>query len=116
MRTQRLGLFCAALLVVGCFVDPDVTPPSEESLALGTWGGNNAGVIVEDTLAHVHVGCTYGNFSGPVELDNAGRFDVAGEYLLRAYPIAVGPTQPARFAGTVDGNKLTLTITVNDTT
>ena len=114
--TRRLPLFCAALLLVGCFLDPDVSQPGEETLALGTWGGKNAGLIVEDTLAHVHVGCTYGNFSGPRQLDNAGLFDVAGEYLLRAYPIAVGPTQPARFTGTVQGNKLTMTVTVNDTT
>jgi hypothetical protein len=115
MRVQGLIILGAAALLSGCFSDNTVLPPDDQKLAVGTWGGDNAGVIVDDTVAHVHVGCTLGNFSGPVALDNAGRFSVTGEYLLRAYPIAVGPTLPAQFTGTVRGNKLTLTIAVNDT-
>ena len=44
-----------------------------------------------------------------------GRFDVAGSYLLRAYPVTVGPTVPARFVGRVTGATATVTVTVNDT-
>lgn len=84
-------------------------------LALGTWGGNDAGVIVSDSLTHVHIGCTYGDIAGRVTLDSAGRFSVAGSYLLRAYPVAVGPTMPARFNGIVAGASLTFTVTVTDT-
>ena len=35
--------------------------------------------------------------------------------MLHAYPIAVGPTVPARFTGRIDGNTVTITATVNDT-
>ena len=35
--------------------------------------------------------------------------------MLRAYPIAVGPTLPARFSGQLDGSTATITVTVNDT-
>ena len=34
---------------------------------------------------------------------------------LRLYPVAVGPTMPAQFAGVVNGNRLTFTVAVNDT-
>ncbi len=95
--------------------DDGVLPPRDDQLSIGTWGAVNAGVLVSDTVAHVHVGCTNGNFSGPVALDAAGRFNVAGSYILRAYPVAIGPPLPAQFAGTVQGNKLHLTVTVNDT-
>jgi hypothetical protein len=44
-----------------------------------------------------------------------GRFAVSGSYLLRAYPVAVGPTMPARFARHVSGGTLVLTVTVTDT-
>jgi len=71
-------------------------------------------MIVNDTSMHLHIGCTYGDVSGRVQL-NQGAFDVNGSYMLRAYPITVGPTVPARFTGTVLGKIATITVTVNDT-
>jgi len=62
----------------------------------------------------LHVGCTYGDVSGRVPVVG-GEFDVTGSYMLRAYPVAVGPTVPARFRGTVVGSTATVTVTVNDT-
>ncbi len=106
-------LAAALALVAGCGGGSPTTPPAQ--LAAGTWGSDSAGVIANDTITHVHVACTYGNFPAPVTLDASGRFSVAGEYLLRAYPIAVGPALPAQLAGVVAGNRLTLTVAVNDT-
>lgn len=88
--------------------------PSDGLVPLGTWGGNGAGVIVQDTSMHVHIGCTFGDVSGRVPVNN-GSFDVNGSYMLRAYPITIGPTVPARFTGTVVGKNMTITVTVNDT-
>lgn len=90
-------------------------PPSKDRLSVGTWGGSNVGVIVDSAGAHVHVGCTNGDFKMPVLLDAQGRFSVSGSYILRAFPVQVGPSLPAQFVGVVAGNKLTLTVTVNDT-
>jgi hypothetical protein len=114
-RVRPIALILAALLLSACNVSRSSDPPTDNELAVGSWGGDNAGVIVLDSVAHVHVGCTYGDISGRVPLDAAGRFSVAGSYLLRAYPIAIGPSMPAQFAGTVDGFRLTMTVTVNDT-
>ena len=110
MRTLVLAI---ALLLAGC--SGGSTAPADGLLPLGMWGGENNGMIVGDTAVHVHVGCTYGDISGRVKLSADGQFDVAGSYLLRAFPIAVGPTMPARFAGRVDGSRATFTVTVNDT-
>jgi hypothetical protein len=84
-------------------------------LPLGTWGGDSAGLIVSDTASHLHVACTYGDVSGRVSLDASGRFDVVGSYVLRAFPIAVGPSVPARFSGRLVGSVATITVTVDDT-
>ncbi len=89
--------------------------PSGGALAAGTWGGDSAGMIVGDTSMHLHVGCTFGDVSGPVTVANDGSFDVAGSYTLHAYPIAVGPTDPARFTGTVNGITATVIATIQDT-
>jgi hypothetical protein len=77
-------------------------------------GRNWRGEIVNDTSMHLHVGCTFGDVSGRVAVVN-GAFDVVGSYMLRAYPITVGPAVPARFTGTVVGKIATVTVTVNDT-
>ena len=108
----------ACLLVAVAFACEDTGAgigPPDGLLPLGTWGGDSGGVIANDTATHVHVGCTYGDVPGRLAVDAAGSFDVAGRYLLRAYPIAVGPTLPARFTGRVVGSTLTITVTVTDT-
>jgi len=70
---------------------------------------------VSDTAMHLHVGCTYGDASGRIVLNSNGQFDVAGSYTLHAFPVAVGPSVPARFTGRLDGSTVTVTATVNDT-
>lgn len=103
-----------AVLAPGC-VETSVVPPSDGQLALGTWGGDNSGVIVTDSAAHVHVGCTFGDMPGNIPLDASGRFTVDGSFVLRAYPVQIGPSLPAQFSGRVSGQTLTLAIAVNDT-
>lgn len=111
---ERLGLALWAVLVAGCG-ESALLPPSNDQLAIGTWGGDNSGVIVTDSAAHVHVGCTFGDMPGDIPLDATGRFTIDGSYVLRAYPVQVGPRLPAQFSGRVSGGTLTLAIAVNDT-
>ncbi len=101
-----------ALLAAGCEL---LTPPAGDAVAVGVWGGADAGLIVSDSGAHAHIGCTAGDLSGRIPLDSAGRFDVAGTYHVRLYPVAIGEPRPARFSGHTDGRDLTLTVTLTDT-
>src|SRR5262249_5510847 len=119
MSPKRLVSWCAALLlgalVLGCdkeLAQPTVTPGF---LPGGTWGGDSAGMIVDDTSAHFHVACTFGDVSGRIFVNGGGFFDVRGSYMLRAYPIAVGPSLPAHFVGQVSGLAVTLVVIVDDT-
>jgi hypothetical protein len=111
-----------SVMVAGALVAATLTGPCnlatglKDGVVVGTWGGDNAGLIAADTSAHVHIACTYGNVHQGIEPDGQGRFDVPGDYVLRAYPVAVGPTLPARFSGTVDGAVMRLAVTVTDTT
>lgn len=115
-RTLALAPVAAAVVIACSSATTTTTvPPFDGNLPLGNWGGENAGMIVSDTAMHLHIGCTYGNASGRVPVGSGGQFDVAGSYMLRAYPIAVGPTVPARFTGRLDGAKVTITATVDDT-
>ena len=112
-----LGIVSAAIVVVAALSCAAASPavPADRLLPLGTYGGDSAGMIVGDTSMHLHVGCTFGDVSGRVPVDANGRFDVAGSYVLRAYPVTVGPSVPARFTGTIDGDRVVVTATIDDT-
>jgi hypothetical protein len=113
-ETTRWTLVLAGALGVACSSSPTIDPVDGE-LPLGTWGGDSAGMIVSDTALHLHVGCTFGDVSGRVHVNADGSFDVVGSYTLHAYPILVGPTDPARFVGMVNGATATVTAIINDT-
>ena len=112
--TAVLALVVAVTIVVVACGGRSVTP-SPHVLSRGTWGGENAGAIVDDTIVHVHIGCTLGNFPPPAVIDGEGRFSIEGSYTLRTFPVAVGPSLPAVFTGVVNGTQLTLSVAVNDT-
>ena len=106
--------FLASVIALGCAAT-NVADPLPGELARGTWGGENAFVMVTDSVTHVHIGCTLGDLPAIVPLDAQGRFTVNGSYVLRAYPVYVGPELPAQFSGQVVGRTLTLAVAVNDT-
>ena len=115
-----LGALRLLVVVIGSVATlscASTTPvvPADRQLPLGTYGGDGAGMIVGDTAMHLHIGCTFGDVSGRVPVDANGRFDVAGSYTLRAYPITVGPAVPARFTGSIDGDAIVVTATIDDT-
>lgn len=103
-----------ALLMLGCAGNGATESIVEGPLAEGTWGGEDRGVIVGAATLHVHIGCTRGNFPGPVILDSRGRFRIDGSYTLRAFPVE-RESLPAQLSGVVEGRRLTFTIAVNDT-
>ena len=70
--------FLASLILLATCDSESPLETDPTRLSGGEWGGENAGVLVNQTTAHVHVGCTYGDFPAPVELDDDGRFSVSG--------------------------------------
>ena len=114
MNKWKVLVIIGGIGVVACSGTTSSLPP-DGLLPLGMWGGDNAGMIVSDTAMHLHVGCTFGDVSGRVPIGATGAFDVQGSYMLHAFPIAVGPSVPARFVGKIDGARATVTVTVSDT-
>ncbi|HEY8852123.1 MAG TPA: hypothetical protein VIM36_08080 [Gemmatimonadaceae bacterium] len=82
---------------------------------VGTWGGDNAGLIVSNTDVHVHIGCTLGDALGPINPDANGRFEATGTYNVDAYPVDRGITHPATFTGQIIDQTMTLTVSLTDT-
>jgi hypothetical protein len=108
--------FAAAAAVLGPCESGGGPSGIDAGVVKGTWGGENAGLIADDTSAHVHIGCTYGNIHQQIVPDASGRFDVPGEQNITAHPVDLGVLHPARFSGTIaQGRLMTLTVTLTDT-
>ena len=105
--------FTAVTTLVG-FCDP--AKPVRPKDVIGIWGGENAALMADDTSAHIHIGCTYGNIHQLIVPDAEGRFDLPGEQNITAHPVDRGILHPARFSGRITGASMTLTITLTDTT
>jgi hypothetical protein len=102
-----------ALAITGLAGCDNPFPPG--ATLRGTFGGNAAAFMADDTSAHVHIGCTYGDIHEPIVLDLSSRFDFAGEHNITAFPVDLGVLHPARFIGSIDGRTMTLTVTLTDT-
>jgi hypothetical protein len=113
MLSKAIVAFAAAAAVLGpC--DPAPTG-IDAGVVKGTWGGENAGLIADDTTAHVHIGCTYGSIHQQITPDSRGNFDVPGEQNITAHPVDLGVLHPARFVGRVNDGRMTLVVTLTDT-
>jgi hypothetical protein len=86
-----------------------------ETVPEGTWGGDDAGLIVGTDRAHAHIGCTLGDLPGPIAVDGDGRFEVEGQWNVDAYPVDRGILHPARVSGRTDGRTLTFSVRLTDT-
>lgn len=107
-------LIAGLLLAPACDGGEPAPGPTPDAL-VGTWGGKDAGFIVDDTSAHGHIGCTYGNVHQPIVTGLGGWFDVPGEYNITAHPVDLGVLHPARFTGWTDGRVMLLTVALTDT-
>src|SRR5256885_6245208 len=107
----RVLLLPFALAILACSAATS-TPITD---VVGTWGGDNAALIVSTTDVHVHIGCTLGDAAGPLKTDANGRFEATGTYNVDAYPVDRGILHPAKFSGQIVRQTMTLTVTLTDT-
>lgn len=107
----RITAILLGVAVIACSAATSTTITD----VVGTWGGDNAGLIVNGTDVHVHIGCTLGDAVGPILPDANGRFEVSATYNVDAYPVNRGITHPATFSGQIVGQSMTLTVSLTDT-
>src|SRR5213595_2303212 len=107
----RFLVFPSLLAALAC----SAISPTHITKIAGTWGGENAGLIVDQTDVHVHIGCTLGDAVGPIKPDADGRFEATGTDNVDAYPVNRGITHPATFTGRIVGETMTLTFSLTYT-
>lgn len=85
-------------------------------VAKGVWGGNHIIMEVTDLGAKIEYDCAYGTIDETIELDDHGYFEVAGKHTRRRAGPARSDQKPdrhdARYTGRVEGNRMTVTVTL----
>ena len=109
VRPSRIAAV-ALLIAAGCAA----SRLEPGTITVGTWGGDDAGLLVRADGAHAHIGCTYGDIAGPIAFGADGRFDVAAEWDVDTFPIDRGVVHPARVSGTTTGRDLTFSVVLTD--
>ena len=107
---------CAMLTQArGCSMPEEV----DRKVKKGVWGGDHIILEVSDAGATVMFECADGTIEEPLVIDRNGRFDVRGVHLRRTGGPARSDQKPerlrARYTGSVNGNSMTLTVTLRDT-
>lgn len=118
MRTPRLPcpraarVAVLALLLAGC---GEIT---SFSLSVSTWGGSHIGIEITVSGGTVQYDCALGRIDQPIVV-REGNFDVTGVHWPgQGGPVGVDTTRagrPARYLGTVRGDRMTMTVILTDT-
>src|SRR5260370_34136024 len=91
MIRRRPALVLALLAAGAC--SSSRTPL--DTVPVGTWGGDDAGLIVGKDGAHAHIGCTLGDVAGAIPVEAAGGYGAAGPWNGDPYPVDRGILHPA---------------------
>ena len=82
------------------------------------WGGPHIRIVLTSKGAEVEFDCAHGEIKAQVKGDAQGRFDLPGTFVReRGGPVRSDETassEPVRYSGRIDGDKMTLTITLAD--
>jgi hypothetical protein len=115
MKTGKLLIVVAiGLLVAACATIAAAKKP--RTIPNGSWGGPHIQLNVQDGTATIEYDCANGSIDGPLKLDSRGRFSLSGKHFREhGGPIRIGEENKpvaARYTGRIDGNRMTLTVTL----
>ncbi len=91
---------------------------TESVQAETSWGGEHARADVNAEGVSFEFDCAHGVADGPLALGTDGRFDLKGFFVAeRGGPVRAGQKEkrfPARYSGRVEGETMTLSVTLTE--
>ncbi|HEX8335154.1 MAG TPA: hypothetical protein VF621_00400 [Pyrinomonadaceae bacterium] len=112
LKQMLAGACCAALLVAAAAA----ARAEGGRVAEGLWGGQHVRMSAGEEGARLEFDCARGQIDAPFETDAEGRFDLPGTYTRQGPgPVRVGrapSARPARYKGRVEGERMTLSVTL----
>jgi hypothetical protein len=94
-------------------------PEKVDNVPTGMWGGDHIALEVSDSGARIEYDCAHGTINLPLTLDSSRSFDLRGSHVREhGGPVREGEEtdgQPARYTGSIQDQKMTITVTLIDT-
>ena len=115
-RISRILTSLAAVAVVAaCSV---VIAGPGVFIIIGDWGGEHVQLELEEAGGTLEYDCAHGMIDPGWKLSDSGEFSGTGEHVIEhGGPVREGeilPSRPANYDGTVDGDRMSLTVTLSD--
>ena len=89
-----------------------------KTLPAEIWGGEHVRIEFNDSEARVDFDCAHGTITDPLKIDSEGRFALNGTYVREGPgPIRLNAprvSQPAHYSGTIKGEEMSLSVTLNN--
>lgn len=87
-------------------------------LAVGSWGGLHVVLVLEESGGTLEYDCAHGTIEPGWTLSEDGEFYGVGEHVIEhGGPVREGealPARPAAYEGTIDDDRMQLTVTLTD--
>ena len=110
---------CAASVAIAALTC-DRSPSGPSPLPAGSWGGDHIALTINATATHIEFDCAHGEIPTALAVDARNEFDVPGTFVREhGGPIREGEpadSHPARYAGSVTGRMMVLTVRLTDGT
>jgi hypothetical protein len=119
ITAMRTRVMLAACLVIGLGWSDLAMDQKKSEIPNGTWGGLHVRIEVGGGSAAIEYDCAHGAIDGPLTLDSDGHFSLSGTHVREhGGPVRIDEkpnSQPAQYTGTIDGDKMSLTVTLTET-
>ncbi|HEY5731372.1 MAG TPA: hypothetical protein VIS72_15075 [Anaerolineales bacterium] len=107
------GIFL--LILSSCQKYEPVTNPSD---IYGTWGGEGLVMVIGPEGATLEYDCATGTINEPILPDAKGMFQVTGTHKALSMPVGMPDAppaniQPAHISGTIEGQTMVVTVTLD---
>jgi hypothetical protein len=115
LRRKSFGVLVVLMLLT---ISAAARIQKMQLISKGLWGGQHISMQVGAKSATIEYDCATGVIDGPLLVDAVGEFDLRGTHRterggpIRADESSKGP--PAIYTGSIQGNKMTLTVKVGD--
>ena len=87
-------------------------------VAVGSWGGLHVVLVLEESGGTLEYDCAHGTIEPGWTLTDDGDFSGVGKHVAeQGGPVREGeirPERPAAYDGTIDGDRMQLTVTLTD--
>ena len=118
MQTQIRFIILVTCLLLTFDVSDQARNKKMTRMPNGSWGGQHIRIEIANDSAEIDYDCAHGTIDGPLRVDSRGHFSLAGKHFReRPGPIREGEEsngQPAKYTGSIAGDKMTLTVTLKN--